>query len=93
MKNNAFLFARIQLRNEQKVLDDIQRIDGVDYAVLLFGKEDILARISAQDVETLYRDILAKVRKIPGLQLTKVFVCRPDYAKSRSGLPALTKNW
>lgn len=77
MKNSAFLFGRIRPDKEQEVLDSVQRIAGVDYAVLLYGREDLLAKISAEDVESLYRHVLSKVREIPGLQLTKTFVCKP----------------
>ncbi|MFH1450349.1 MAG: Lrp/AsnC ligand binding domain-containing protein [archaeon] len=77
MKNSAFLFARIFLKKEEEVLSEVQKINGVDYAVLLFGKEDLLARVSAEDVESLYRTVLSQIRKVPGLQLTKTFVCKP----------------
>jgi len=76
-KQTAFLFAKIDLNSEQEVLEHLQGLEGVDYAVLLFGKPDLLAMVSAQDVEDLYRNVLAKVQKVPGLQLTKTFVCKP----------------
>lgn len=77
MTNSAFLFARIKPKSEQEVLDKVQRINGVDYAVLLIGKQDLIARVSANDVESLYRSVLSRIREVPGLQLTKTFVCKP----------------
>ena len=79
MTNSAFLFARIKPKNEPEVLEKVQKISGVDYAVLLIGKHDLLAKVSARDVESLYRSVLFRIRKVPGLQLTKTFVCKPSF--------------
>jgi len=77
MTERAFIFARIKPKNEQEVLDQLQLMNGVDYAFLLIGKDDLLAKVSAEDAEILYKQILSKIREIPGLKLTKTFVCRP----------------
>jgi|ETN01SMinimDraft_4_1059930.scaffolds.fasta_scaffold15512_3 DNA-binding Lrp family transcriptional regulator len=76
MENNAFLFARINIKNEQEVLEKVQKINGVDYAVLLFGKEDLLAKLSAKNVDVIYKETLSKLREIPGLEATKIFLCK-----------------
>ncbi|MBS7634758.1 Lrp/AsnC ligand binding domain-containing protein [Candidatus Bathyarchaeota archaeon] len=65
----AFVFIRVESDAISKVSSQIMKIEGVKEAYEVTGDIDIIAKVSAQNIDELSR-IIFKIREISGVQGT-----------------------
>ncbi|MBS7654594.1 MAG: Lrp/AsnC ligand binding domain-containing protein [Candidatus Bathyarchaeia archaeon] len=65
----AFVFIRVESDAISKVSSQIMNIEGVKEAYEVTGDIDIIAKVSAQNIDELSR-IIFKIREISGVQGT-----------------------
>lgn len=65
----AFVFIRVESDAISKVSSQIMRMEGVKEAYEVTGDIDIIAKVSAQNIDELSR-IIFKIREIEGVQGT-----------------------
>jgi DNA-binding Lrp family transcriptional regulator len=71
---NAYILGQISPNTEKATVDQLNNINGVQEAHIVFGKFDIIAKISADTEEILNTIILDKVRQIPELVKTQTLL-------------------
>jgi len=70
----AYLLARVMPREEAKALSTLKKIELVEYAHLLYGKYDLLAKVSFKNLSELDDLIFKEVKNIPNIELKKTMI-------------------
>ncbi|MFW3145499.1 MAG: Lrp/AsnC ligand binding domain-containing protein [Thermoplasmatota archaeon] len=70
----GFVMISCNTGKEQEVYKKLQSYDFVVEVHPLFGEYDFIMRVKAEDPDELARDIIDKVRNIPGILDTKTFL-------------------
>ena len=66
----AFVFMNIDTGGEQEVLKQLQGIENVKEAYLVYGVYDLVARIEAETMEKLKEIVTWKVRRLDKVRST-----------------------
>lgn len=74
----AFVFIRVEADAVSKVSSQIMKIEGVKEAYEVTGDIDVIAKVSAQNVDELSR-IIFKIREIDGVQGTDTRIILASY--------------
>ncbi|MBS7624086.1 Lrp/AsnC ligand binding domain-containing protein [Candidatus Bathyarchaeota archaeon] len=74
----AFVFIRVELDQVSKVAYQIMKIDGVEEAHEVAGDIDIIAKVSARNIDDLSK-IVFKIREISGVQGTDTRIVLASY--------------
>jgi DNA-binding Lrp family transcriptional regulator len=74
----AFVFIRVEADAISKVSSQIMKIEGVKEAYEVTGDIDVIAKVSAQNVDELSR-IIFKIREIDGVQGTDTRIILASY--------------
>jgi DNA-binding Lrp family transcriptional regulator len=74
----AFVFIRVEAEAISKVSSQIMKIEGVKEAYEVTGDIDVIAKVSAQNVDELSR-IIFKIREIDGVQGTDTRIILASY--------------
>ena len=67
----AIVYIRTEPGKALKLLGAVKKISGVKVAFATTGRFDILARIEAEDLETLGNAVVGKIQGIPGIRYTE----------------------
>ena len=70
----AYILGQISPNTEQATVNQFKNINGVQEAHIVFGKFDIIAKLSAETQETLNSTILNQIRQIPELIKTQTLL-------------------
>jgi len=66
----AFILINTEIGCEDEVINALGGIEQVKEAYIVYGVYDIVAKVEAEDMETLKDIISSKVRKIPKVRST-----------------------
>ncbi|SVE10572.1 uncharacterized protein METZ01_LOCUS463426 [marine metagenome] len=66
----AYVLINCEIGSEEKVIEELKTIDGVNEVHGTFGAYDILAKVESDQVETLRETITWKIRKIGKIRST-----------------------
>ena len=66
----AYVLINCEIGSEEKVIEELKTIDGVNEVHGTFGAYDILAKVESDQVETLRETITWKIRKIDKIRST-----------------------
>jgi len=66
----AYVLINCEIGSEEKVIEELKTIDGVEEVHGTFGAYDILAKVESDQVETLRETITWKIRKIDKIRST-----------------------
>jgi len=58
----AFVLVNLESGAEQKVLDEIRKIEGVEEAYFTYGVYDVISKIKADSMEKLRETVTQKLR-------------------------------
>ncbi len=70
----AFVLINTEPANEEKVLQEVSKIEGIEEAYILYGVYDILAKIKTESMENLKQTIIWQIRKIEGVVSTLTLI-------------------
>ncbi len=70
----AFVLINTEPANEEKVLQEVVKIEGIEEAYILYGVYDILAKIKTESMENLKQTIIWQIRKIEGVVSTLTLI-------------------
>ncbi|MEX2706069.1 Lrp/AsnC family transcriptional regulator [candidate division KSB1 bacterium] len=70
----AFVLINTEPANEEKVLQEVTKIEGIEEAYILYGVYDILAKIQTESMENLKQTIIWQIRKIEGVVSTLTLI-------------------
>ncbi|MCX8170517.1 MAG: Lrp/AsnC ligand binding domain-containing protein [Candidatus Bathyarchaeota archaeon] len=76
----AFIFIRVEVDQVSKVASQIMKVEGVEEAHEVAGDIDIIARVSARNIDDLSK-IIFKIRGINGVQSTDTRIVLASYSK------------
>jgi len=65
----AFVFIRVEVDSASHVVPQIEKIEGIEELHELTGDIDLIAKVSAKDIDELSR-IIFKIREVEGVQGT-----------------------
>ncbi|MEM2301964.1 MAG: Lrp/AsnC ligand binding domain-containing protein [Sulfolobales archaeon] len=66
----AFILINTEIGGENEVLKALMNIEGVEEAYVVYGVYDIVAKITAPDIETLKKIVSTNIRKMPKVKST-----------------------
>ncbi|HWQ17702.1 MAG TPA: Lrp/AsnC ligand binding domain-containing protein [Sulfolobales archaeon] len=66
----AFILINTEIGGENEVLKALINIEGVEEAYIVYGVYDIVAKITAPDIETLKKIVSTSIRKMPKVKST-----------------------
>jgi len=70
MKPGAYLLINVATGSETQVAEDLNKINGISGVRVVTGLHDVICFVEADDLARLKRDILEKIRRVPGIQRT-----------------------
>lgn len=63
---------------ERRVVEELQDIDGVSEAELVYGEYDVITKVFVEDISQLSDFILEKVRPIKSIKRTSTLIVAGD---------------
>lgn len=66
----AFVLFKVDSGSEDKILQELKEIEGIQEAHVSYGAYDLIARVKADTLEKLKDDITQKVRLIKNVRST-----------------------
>ncbi len=66
----AYVLINCDLGKEERILSELRELKSTKEAHGTFGAYDIIAELSADDSESLRKEITWKIRKIPSIRAT-----------------------
>jgi DNA-binding Lrp family transcriptional regulator len=66
----AFVLFEVDSGSEDKILQELKEIEGIQEAYVSYGAYDLIARVKADTLEKLKDDITQKVRLIKNVRST-----------------------
>lgn len=70
----AYILILTESNKEQAVLNELQELDEVKKADILYGEYDIIAEIELESLEQLSGFVLNNLRKIKGIKQTSTLI-------------------
>lgn len=67
-----------EIGSEDQVLQALQSIPGVQEAYLVYGVYDLIAKIAADDMDTLKNAIMTKIRQLDKVRSTLTMIVIDD---------------
>ena len=74
MVPRAFVLLNTEIGSEEQVLQELQKIPGVDEAYLVYGVYDLIANISSETHDTLKNSIMTRIRQIENVRSTLTMI-------------------
>ena len=69
----AFVLIQTEQGKMAQVAEEVQEIDGVDDAVVVTGPYDVIAHVSADEIDAIGKLIVSEVQTVPGV--TRTLTC------------------
>lgn len=70
----AFILLNTEIGSEERVLQELQKIPGVDEVYLVYGVYDLVAKISSDSHDTLKNAIMSKIRQLDNVRSTLTMI-------------------
>jgi len=71
---SVFVCINVELGSDQKVINQLKKIKGVESAYQLYGVYDIITKVQAETTNQLKEIVLNQIRKIPKVRSTLTMV-------------------
>ncbi|QLH75556.1 MAG: Lrp/AsnC ligand binding domain-containing protein [Methanomassiliicoccales archaeon] len=78
---SAFVIINTDIGMESVVLQSLEAIEEIEMACVVYGVYDIVAKISAPDMESLERAISERLRKVAGIRSTLTLIISKEHQK------------
>jgi DNA-binding Lrp family transcriptional regulator len=75
----AYVLFKVNSGTEREVCQKIVTFDEVLHADIIFGEYDMIAKISAPDLDALEDFLSQKLRNVPGIVLTSTMLVGREY--------------
>ncbi len=86
MPVQAYILFKVSSGSERDVCKKIAELEEVCEASIIFGEYDLIARITAKDLQALENFLSRKIRKIPNILLTSTMIIAREYrGKAKRG--------
>jgi len=69
----AFVLIQTEQGKMAQVAEEVQEIDGVDHADVVTGPYDVIAHVSADEIDAIGKLIVSGVQTVPGV--TRTLTC------------------
>lgn len=66
----GFVFISTDMKKEEEVYNELKKVPEVTEAHRVFGEYDIIAKLNADDMNSLGKVVIDKIRAIPGIYNT-----------------------
>jgi len=70
----AFVLIMSKTGHEREVLNELNRLNEVKEASIVFGDYDIIAKLEASDMAKINEVLLNRIRKIPNVSMTTTLI-------------------
>jgi DNA-binding Lrp family transcriptional regulator len=70
----AFVLFNVESGSEDKTLQELQKIDGIQEAYVSYGVYDLIAKVKADTMEKLKDTVTHKLRTIPNVRSTLTLI-------------------
>jgi len=74
MPVKAFVLINTQIGSEEEVLKDLKGLEEVEEAHIVYGVYDIVAKVTAEDINKLRDIVTMKIRKMKKIMSTTTMV-------------------
>jgi DNA-binding Lrp family transcriptional regulator len=75
---SAYVLINCDLGYEDQIINELEKLTGVDYATGLDGAYDIIAKVNAESTEKLKEIIMLHVKKIDKIQSMTTLIVIED---------------
>jgi len=79
MTVQAYILFKVSSGSEREVCRKIADFDEVLVASVIYGEYDVIAKVSAPDLQTLDEFLSVKIRKVPSVLLTSTMIIAREY--------------
>lgn len=79
MTIDAYILFKVNSGTERESCEKIANFDEVLMVGITYGEYDIIARVSAQDLQALEKFSAEKIRKVPSVLLTSTMIIAKEY--------------
>ncbi|WP_202319028.1 Lrp/AsnC ligand binding domain-containing protein [Archaeoglobus neptunius] len=69
----AYVLINTEVGDEEKIHEDMMRIEGIEEVHIVYGVYDIIGKIKAKDMDEL-KIILERIRRMSGLRSTLTLI-------------------
>jgi DNA-binding Lrp family transcriptional regulator len=83
----AFVLINVDSGSEEKLLEEIRKIDGVEEAYYSYGVYDIIIKVKADSMEKLRDTITRKIRTIGRVRSTLTLIMMEESTRYAQLLP------
>jgi len=70
----AYVLAKVEAGQDQHVLKEVKKIEGVKQATPTYGLYDLHVEVSFEKMEELDKFIFEQIRRIPGIKETATLI-------------------
>ncbi|MCC6017896.1 MAG: Lrp/AsnC ligand binding domain-containing protein [Candidatus Verstraetearchaeota archaeon] len=74
MPVKAFVLINTQIGSEEEVLKDLKSLEEVEEAHIVYGVYDIVAKVTAEDINKLRDIVTMKIRKMKKIMSTTTMI-------------------
>jgi DNA-binding Lrp family transcriptional regulator len=85
MAVDAYILFKVNSGTERESCEKIANFEEVLMVSITYGEYDIVARVSAQNLQVLEKFLAEKIRKVPSVLLTSTMIIAKEY-KGKSNL-------
>jgi len=71
---HAYILLALKETDEKKVLDELNALEAVKEAHVLFGEWDLIAKVSVENTEALGTFMMDNIRTRPDVKLTSTLI-------------------
>ena len=83
------MLIKTTLGAEEKVLEDVMKIEGVEEAFTVYGKYDIIARVKAETMDKLKEIVVCRIRGLDNVREILTAIIDKEGVKSIPQKPTL----
>jgi DNA-binding Lrp family transcriptional regulator len=81
MPVKAFVLINTQIGSEEEVLKDLKGLEEVEEAHIVYGVYDIVAKVTAEDINKLRDIVTMKIRKMKKIMSTTTMIVMEERRK------------
>jgi DNA-binding Lrp family transcriptional regulator len=70
----AFVLINAEIGSEEKVLNELRKVEGVEEAYSVYGVYDIIAKVSAESMEKLKDIVTWRIRRLDKVRSTLTMI-------------------
>jgi len=79
MTVKAYVLLKVSSGSEREICKKIVELDGVMEANIIYGEFDLIAKVTAENLEQLEQFLTERIRTIPSIVLTSTMIVAREY--------------